>query len=500
MIKTKLNQFRSVIASIMFGAMFLLLPVSSFPVLSKVFGGTSVAPLSVIPAIILVILLVLPTVFKYQLFSAQFKPLILFFLSALISTFFAFFRNMPSFRDTHFLKNAIESVITLLMGFAFYYLCAHFLTTEEKIAKALQWLNIGAIFMIVFSALQTVFIRTPVEFYPAWLGNLIYKTSSSGKIFPRRISGFAFEPSWLAHQLNILYLPVWLGFSVKGYSVFKARLFKRFTVENLFLLAGIVMLFLSFSRIGWITFGVLIVYLSMRFSNTLLNKAITHLETKRNKQLKRWQYWLLKMTMWIAVLLGGVCLALIAGFVISKLDKYRTADILNFEAMRHMGILGWANLIKIAERLVYWIIGFRTFQLHPWIGVGLGAIGYFFSSTVPSFGYRLPDVVHFMNYENFIPNAKNIWSRILGETGIIGTALFISWLYLQWKAAAELEKENHSTFYQSFGLVGKLVVIAFIFEGFSMDTFGLPYYWIAFGLVVAAWRILKNDSKTPEFI
>lgn len=500
MIKTKLNQFRSVIASIMFGAMFLLLPVSSFPLLSKVFGGTSVAPLSVIPAIILVILLVLPTVLKYQLFSVQFKPLILFFLSAIISTFFAFFRNMPSFRDTHFLKNAIEGVITLLMGFAFYYLCAHFLTTEDKIAKALRWANIGAIFMIAFSVLQTIYIRTPVEFYPAWLGNLIYKTSSSGKIFPRRISGFAFEPSWLAHQLNILYLPVWLGFSVKGYSVFNTRLLKRFTFENLLLIAGIIMLFLSFSRIGWITFGMLIIYLLLRLSNTLFNKAIKRQETKRNKQLTRWQYWLLKFTMWIAVFFVGIALALVAGLVISRLDKYRTADILNFEAMRHMGILGWANLIKIAERLVYWIIGFRTFQLHPWIGVGLGAIGYFFSSTVPSFGYRLPDVVHFMNYENFIPNAKNIWSRILGETGIIGTALFISWLFLQWKAAAELEKENHSTFYQAFGLVGKLIVIAFIFEGFSMDTFGLPYYWIAFGLVVAAWRIFMNVSKTPEFI
>jgi hypothetical protein len=39
-----------------------------------------------------------------------------------------------------------------------------------------------------------------------------------------------------------------------------------------------------------------------------------------------------------------------------------------------------------------------------------------------------------------------------------------------------------------------LSVIAFIFEGFSMDTFGLPYYWVAFGLVVAAWRILKNTQ------
>ena len=64
----------------------------------------------------------------------------------------------------------------------------------------------------------------------------------------------------------------------------------------------------------------------------------------------------------------------------------------------------------------------------------------------------------------------------------------------QWKASVELDNNKHSVFYQAFGLVGKLSVIAFIFEGFSMDTFGLPYYWVAFGMVVAAWRILKNTQ------
>ena len=44
-------------------------------------------------------------------------------------------------------------------------------------------------------------------------------------------------------------------------------------------------------------------------------------------------------------------------------------------------------------------------------------------------------------------------------------------------------------------LVGKLFVIAFVIEGFSMDTFGLPYYWVAFGLLVAAWRIMKSTQK-----
>jgi hypothetical protein len=38
------------------------------------------------------------------------------------------------------------------------------------------------------------------------------------------------------------------------------------------------------------------------------------------------------------------------------------------------------------------------------------------------------------------------------------------------------------------GLAGQLLIIALIVEGFSLDTFGLPYYWIGLGLIVASWR------------
>jgi O-antigen ligase len=121
-------------------------------------------------------------------------------------------------------------------------------------------------------------------------------------------------------------------------------------------------------------------------------------------------------------------------------------------------------------------------------------IGYYFPLNVSYFGYKLPEVVSMLNTDRFIPNAKNLWSRLLGETGIIGTALFVSWLYLQWKSATELEKQGQDRFFKTMGLVGKLFVVSFVIEGFSMDTFGLPYYWVAFGLVVAAWRMFKNTQ------
>lgn len=133
MFKDRLKPFHSLLVSIAFGLMFLCLPISSFPYLSRIFGGTAVAPLSVVPAFLLVFILVIPNIIKTQAFSSQFKPLFLFFLVALISTLLMYFRNMPTFRDTHFIKNAMEGFITLLMGITFYYLCAHFLKSEDKV-------------------------------------------------------------------------------------------------------------------------------------------------------------------------------------------------------------------------------------------------------------------------------------------------------------------------------------------------------------------------------
>ncbi len=493
MIKDKLKAFHSTFISIAFGLFFFLLPISSFPLLSKLVGGTAVAPLSVVPAFLLFLALILPAFFSKQVFSYQFKPLLFFLIVAILSTSIMFFRELPSFREASPIKNALEGFITLFMGIAFYYLCAHFIRSEEKMKTMLLWMYLGFFFLVVISIFQAVYMRRVLADYPSWLARITLSFSSSGKIYPRRISGLAFEPSWLAHQLNLLYIPISLGFSLKGYSIFKFRLFKKVTVENLIFVTSIGLLFLTFSRIGWLTFLVLLIYLIFKAAKLLIGKLFSTIEIRRKTPLKPIQTILIKIGLWLAVLLLAIGLAILSAMLIAKLDPSRTARLIDVQAIKKMGLYGWANLIQIAERLIYWVSGFKVFQLHPWIGVGIGAMGFYFSGMVPAFGYMLPEVVSTINHQSFIPNAKNLWSRLLAETGIIGLAFFVSWVYLHWKSAKDLEKETNSVFYQSMALVGKLFIIAFIIEGFSMDTFGLPYYWVAFGLLVASWRMLKNQ-------
>ena len=59
---------------------------------------------------------------------------------------------------------------------------------------------------------------------------------------------FAFEPSWLGQQLNLFFLPFWLAATINRWSSLRICIWK-FSVENIFLGFGVVLLFLV-SRVG----------------------------------------------------------------------------------------------------------------------------------------------------------------------------------------------------------------------------------------------------------
>ena len=84
--------------------------------------------------------------------------------------------------------------------------------------------------------------------------------------------------------------------------------------------------------------------------------------------------------------------------------------------------------------------------------------------------------------------------RLLAETGIIGFSVFVSWVFLHLRNAIQLEKKANSPLLKSMGLIGKLVVLAFVIEGISLDSFALPYYWVAMGLVAASSLIADQAS------
>jgi hypothetical protein len=94
-----------------------------------------------------------------------------------------------------------------------------------------------------------------------------------------------------------------------------------------------------------------------------------------------------------------------------------------------------------------------------------------------------------------LPNPKNLWVRLLAETGLVGFAAFLTWWVLTGATALLLWRRG-TGLQRLLGLAGVLGLIAAVGEGFSLDTFALPHLWILAGLVARA-SIAPERSAPP---
>ena len=477
------------ISNFLWKALLVVLPVSSFTLLSKVFGGTSVAPLALIPLAAILFFWWLPVFLKNGLKIAyQVKPLVIFFLFGIISTLLTTFHPVPTFRDIPWIRNSAEVLVTFSMGLGFYLVTIFMVKDAEKLRSALLWISIGGIALMAVSWIQYG-VWLVSENYPEWMYKFQAIVSSNGMLYPARASGLAYEPSWLAHELNMIYIPIWFGLSLSGQSAFKNKLFNKIQYEKILFLLAVATLFISFSRIGWITMIMMAAYAAFRMTNNWIYRV----SQKRNANQNLAKQRVFRVAVWCGLLLGLVGMVLLAGFVMTKIEP-RMAGLFDVQRFIDFGFLGWASKLSFAERIIYWMAAYHVFQFYPMLGAGFGIPGYYFRMTAPNFGTRLPEINKVVLTQNFIPNAKNLWVRLLSETGIVGFALFVSWVLIHWRNADELDKISNQGLLKAMGLVGKLIVLAMIIEGFSLDTFGLPYYWIALGLIAASWLIRDQES------
>ncbi len=472
------------------------LPFTSFPLISRLSGGTSVAPLSAVFLLILALFFFLPDFFRRPAVPRQALPLLLFFLSALASSALAVFLPFESFRGAAVWRNALEGILTIGLGIAFYLVTISVVSDKQALKTTLKWIYLGGALAILASLAQAA-CWYALGTYPAVLKNFQALISSSGILYKARVTGLAFEPSWLANQLNMLYLPLWIGLSVKGYSVFRRKLFGLFSVENILMGMGLLVLFLSFSRIGWLTTLAMAAFLVFRAANKLMNKYLDKRSLRTGRESSKLRHFFAKLGLWMSLLLVFVLILLLLGVFLSRVDP-RMEDLFDIDRYRQFGVLGWASQLSFAERIIYWITAFKVFLSRPFLGVGLGGSGFFFTRLTPEFGYGLPEVIEYLFRDNVIPNAKNLWVRLLAETGILGFSLFCAWLSSHFHAAQRLENLRKDPEASAFGLVGKLFLIAVVMEGFSMDSFGLPYLWIALALLISAFRINAAEAAAEK--
>jgi O-antigen ligase len=93
--------------------------------------------------------------------------------------------------------------------------------------------------------------------------------------------------------------------------------------------------------------------------------------------------------------------------------------------------------------------------------------------------------------------AKNLFLRLLAETGVIGTLAFVAFVFAILGCALYLwlGRERETKFW---GIAGLLGLIAFILSSLSFDSLSLPNMWVMFGLITAAARYHMRLGDQPQ--
>jgi O-antigen ligase len=204
----------------------------------------------------------------------------------------------------------------------------------------------------------------------------------------------------------------------------------------------------------------------------------------------------------VALLIVYTVLLIGAAWGLSRYDA-RMAKMFDFTALKEQSFMHYANQLVFAERLVYWQAGWELFSDHPVLGVGLGNAGFFFPEKLSAFSWALTEIRVLMYQSQNLPNVKSLWVRILAETGVVGLGLFLSWYFILWRSAQFL-RTRKLDLARMVGLAGSFALIGLLVEGFSLDTFALPYFWVTFGIVTAACEftrcamVVQQDSSASS--
>jgi hypothetical protein len=511
----RFNKIWEQVCEVLWAAALICLPLTSFPLLTS-FNSALVAPLSIIPFFILLIIWTIPLVFRKGELPKETIPLLIFFAVAVIASAAAYFFFIPGFKGKSIPAQELRALFTLAIGITFFLVAASWIKNPDRLKNTWKYITIGGILAVAWACLQAFFISRHYDYYPAWMNTIqSWLVIISRQYSPRygRVNGFTYEASWFAHQMVMVYLPIWIAATYYKTSVFKFRLW-RISLENILLIFGVLVFFMSSPRIGLISFILMLLYMLVKI-NMSLHRKIVALLSRQNRFLrhsssssrKRWI-----STAATVALISAYVLVLVGIFVFSVQRDWRLAKLVNEPptSQEIIGILSLdqTTLLKLSqrfiflERMVYWLNGWNVFNQYPVLGVGLGNAGFFFPSLAPPMGWATFEIRTVLFYLTQLPNVKSFWFRLLAETGIIGFSVFISWIYMLFQSTRNSQHSQNMVM-KTLALAGQLSLLAFIGEGFSIDSFAMPYLWIIAGVIAAmgllARREVRGETSQPGF-
>jgi len=480
------------IARILWALVLVTLPVTSFRFMPFMGSGTFVRPLALYPLGLLMVVLL------YQLWKRRIvhpwnralTVLLVFSLTALLSTAVGSLFSPIELRGAGFWDRALRAWITLVIGLSFFVSAAWMNRSEADIKFSLKWLLAGMVLHMVWGGVQAFGVRMGLRGELNKIQNLF---SIRGLPKNKRISGFAYEPSWLAGQLAALYIP-WLFASLLArYHISRFK-----WLELVLLLSGIVTLLFTYSRGGLlITVGAVVLTFIVAGSG-VMKDIWGWFRVGFKQEVGRGQWGRMRATasrIVISLLLIGAILG--SGAFLAQ--KGYISALWNSSAE---SLWDYAIDAYLGPRLAYVVAAWDVFQSYPLTGVGPGASGFTMYARMPDWTLSgVPEIARQLSpSSNLYPNPKNFYIRLLAEMGLPGLILYVSFLFTMLAYALKALRRAEP-FWRFIGAAGFFSIAAIAAQGISQDSFAMPEMWVNLGMLtgVVAFALKSEDkSLTPS--
>ncbi len=481
----------SALSRSLWALVLVTLPVTSFRYLPFMGAGTTVRPLALYPlAILLPVLLI-------QIKRGEIKRpwpgaltiLLAFLLAALAATAFGATLAPIELRGVDFYDRALRAIITLVIGLSFFIAAVWMNQSEADLKFSVRWLLLGLVFDLLWGAVQFFGLNSG---HRQQLLKIQQLFSVRGLVKNKRISGFAYEPSWLAGQIATLYLPWLVAGLLMRYRVFSsAKLSVLKWLEPLLLLAALAGVLMTYSRSGLFVVGLAgVVTFALTGGETVSAFKSWFLAGFRPDEAK--SRWSTIQATGSRVVLLILVVAILAGVSVFLADK---GYIATFFKSEKTNLFEYAVDVYLGPRLAYATAALTGFQAHPLTGTGLGASGFWIYQNMPDWVLAgVPEISEQMApSSNLYPNPKNLYVRLLTETGLIGFALFMVFYLAFFAEALSLLRGSDAS--RWLAAAGIFALAAVVLMGVSQDSFAMPEMWLNLGMLAGARGFFMRQSR-----
>ncbi|MGA9533830.1 MAG: hypothetical protein WBR18_14015, partial [Anaerolineales bacterium] len=216
------GQWRTWGINLLWALLLVGIPVTSFPWIADRFADAAVSPLSILPLVILLPVFLLTDFLRGGRFPFILWPILGFVLATGVAAGVGFLLPIEPIKGQTLISRELRAGVTLIVGLAFYFVASRLAAKGDRLRWTLGAIYIGGILALIWATVQANYVIRGLNDVPQHL-NQIHRWVSVRDLERNRVTGLAFEPSWLADQLVVLYLPLWLSAIVTGRSILPFR-------------------------------------------------------------------------------------------------------------------------------------------------------------------------------------------------------------------------------------------------------------------------------------